>query len=161
MPKRERFQPLQIYQLLPGTNCKLCGCPGCVAFAFALISREKRPQDCPDLLAEPYRQTLELLNQHFGGEAEVGVTGLIIHKEKCNGCGDCVVLCAEAITAVADHMVGVDYRQIDEEAPPVLRVVDGVVKVITWGGCKRCAEPPTACRICEEKCPFGALELVR
>jgi ferredoxin len=49
------------------------------------------------------------------------------------------------------------------EAPsqPVLQVVDGVLQVINLSGCKRCSEAASFCRICEEKCPFGALELVR
>lgn len=161
MPKRERLQPLQVYQLLPGTNCKLCACPGCYAFAFALIAREKSLKDCPDLESEPFRSSLQILNQYFREGEVVEGTGLLIRKEKCNGCGDCVVVCAKAIKAVVSHLVGVYYRQVDEEMPPVLQVVDGVVQVKNWAGCKRCAEPPTACRVCEEKCPFGALELVR
>ena len=62
---------------------------------------------------------------------------------------------------VASPMVGVYRRQADEKEPEVLQVVDGLVKVLNWSRCKRCDEPPTACRVCEEKCPFSALELVR
>ena len=159
--KRERLQPLHVYDLLPRTNCKLCGCPSCMAFAFALMAREKSLSDCPDLESEPLRPSLERLSQWFGGNEPVTDTGLVIRKEKCNGCGDCVLICDKAITVVPSHGFGVSRRQVDMEAPHVLQVVDGVVQVLNWAGCKRCDDPPHACRICEEKCLFGALELVR
>jgi len=111
-----------------------------MAFAFALISRERRPRDCP-YLSPP---SLQLLEGVFW-EGEVEETGLLINKEKCNGCGDCVVVCNRA---------RMDTR-------PVLQVIDGVIKVINWSGCRRKMEPPIFCRVCEEKCPFAALELVK
>lgn len=159
--KTERLQPLRVYNLLPRTNCKLCGCPTCMAFAFALIAREKRPQDCPELDSEPFRLSLQTLSDCFGGEEPVEDTGLLVRRERCNGCGDCVLICNKAISMVASPMVGVYRRQADEKEPEVLQVVDGLVKVLNWSRCKRCDEPPTACRVCEEKCPFSALELVR
>ncbi len=136
MPKRERLQPLQVYRFLPRTNCKECGLSGCMAFAFALISREKTPDDCPPLLTEKFTPSYRFLKEQFG-TGEVEETGLMIDRERCNGCGDCVVV------------------------SPVLKVVDGVVQVVNWKSCKRMMDPPQFCRVCEEKCPFGALELVR
>lgn len=127
----------------------------CYAFAFALVSRENAPKDCPPLLSPQYQSNYEALMEAFGG-GEVQQTGLLIEKEKCNGCGDCVVVCDRAISTlvyggVASHREGV---------PPVLHIVDGVIQVVRWESCKRCLTPPNACRLCEEKCPFGALELV-
>lgn len=158
MPKKGRLQPLQIYQILPRTNCKKCGCLTCFAFAFSLISREKRPEDCPDLQTEDFRSSLETLKGAFGGEGVVKEQGLFIEKEKCNGCGDCVVVCQKALSNIIIPGTGTVNR---EEVPPVLWLVDGVVDVVNWSSCKRAMNPPELCRVCEEKCTFGALELVR
>ena len=41
--------PLQIYKLLPKSNCKLCGVATCLAFAAAVIKSEKSINECPHL----------------------------------------------------------------------------------------------------------------
>ena len=45
-----RFKtPLEIYALLPKTNCGECGIATCLAFAAAVLKEEKRPSGCPRL----------------------------------------------------------------------------------------------------------------
>lgn len=41
--------PLQVYKLLPKSNCGDCGVSTCMAFAAAVIKQEKRFADCPFL----------------------------------------------------------------------------------------------------------------
>ena len=43
--------PLEIYKLLPQTNCGKCVMPSCLAFAAAVAAGRKRPADCPDISA--------------------------------------------------------------------------------------------------------------
>ena len=157
MSRRDRLQPLQVYQLLPRTNCKLCGCEGCFAFAFALLSREKRLADCPELQSEAFATTRRKLQGALGKAEIIEGTGLALDYEKCNGCGDCVVVCNKAITAINPRDGTLSYRK---NVAPVLQVIDGVVHVINWSSCKRMMDTPDYCRVCEEKCLFGALELV-
>lgn len=157
MPKKDKMQPLQLYRYLPGTNCKKCGVPSCLAFAFGLISREKKPEDCPDLLADKYKPTLEMLKEYFGNGAQVEKTGLLIDREKCTGCGDCVVACIKCQGTI---MFGTG-TIIPRDVPNVYKIVDGTVSVENWASCKRCADNPEMCRVCEERCPTGALELVK
>ncbi len=38
--------PLEVYKLLPKSNCKLCGVATCLAFAAAVIKGEKRLEEC-------------------------------------------------------------------------------------------------------------------
>jgi hypothetical protein len=45
-PKRS---PLEIYKLLPQTNCGKCILPSCLAFATAIVAGSKKPKDCPEL----------------------------------------------------------------------------------------------------------------
>lgn len=38
---------LEIFKLLPKTNCKKCGMPTCLAFAMALVQKRAKLDDCP------------------------------------------------------------------------------------------------------------------
>jgi acetyl-CoA decarbonylase/synthase complex subunit gamma len=38
---------IQIFKLLPKTNCKECGVPTCLAFAMNLASGKAELDDCP------------------------------------------------------------------------------------------------------------------
>lgn len=59
--KRQRPTPMAIYQLLPKTNCKLCGEETCYIFAMKLSLSQRQLADCP-LLAEPaYAANLQKL----------------------------------------------------------------------------------------------------
>ena len=48
---------LEIYKLLPKTNCKKCGYPTCLAFAIALAGKKVELDKCPDV-DESVRQVL-------------------------------------------------------------------------------------------------------
>lgn len=47
--RRRPARPLDIYALLPQTNCKRCGEATCMAFAFALLQQKRALQECPAL----------------------------------------------------------------------------------------------------------------
>jgi ArsR family metal-binding transcriptional regulator len=64
-------RPLDVYELLPRTNCRACGEATCMAFAFGLLESRHRSEECP-ALADPtfaaQRQTLaEMLDQVEAG----------------------------------------------------------------------------------------------
>jgi ArsR family metal-binding transcriptional regulator len=44
---------LDIWALLPQTNCKQCGEATCMAFAAALLKRDKNVSECPLLASDP------------------------------------------------------------------------------------------------------------
>jgi DNA-binding CsgD family transcriptional regulator/ArsR family metal-binding transcriptional regulator len=51
-PNYKKFKPtsaLDIFQLLPGTNCRGCGHATCLAFAAAVSRQKSSPSDCPHL----------------------------------------------------------------------------------------------------------------
>ncbi len=52
----QRPNPLEIYKLLPKTNCKECGFLSCLAFASALTTADAEPEQCPylDKVAQDY-----------------------------------------------------------------------------------------------------------
>jgi ArsR family metal-binding transcriptional regulator len=64
-------RPLDVYELLPRTNCRACGEATCMAFVFGLLESRRRPDECPPL-ADPanalQRSALEVLLAHLGGD---------------------------------------------------------------------------------------------
>ena len=74
--KRDQIEPnyskgadlkaLDIFKLLPGTNCRKCGEPSCLAFAVKLVGQETRITNCAPLFSgefkEKRRVLLELLH---------------------------------------------------------------------------------------------------
>ena len=49
---------LDIYKLLPGTNCKECGFPTCMAFAATLRGDSTKLSSCPYLSEQDYMKLL-------------------------------------------------------------------------------------------------------
>ena len=59
--------PLEVYKLLPKSNCGACGIAACMAFAAAVIKQEKQLSDCPHLAAD-------ILSQYDGNiELQVNI----------------------------------------------------------------------------------------
>jgi len=70
---RERPNAIQLYKLLPKTNCKECGQATCMAFASKLILGTCRLYQCPVVKEEQYAsnfQALESNLQLLGYETE-------------------------------------------------------------------------------------------
>lgn len=57
----ERPKVLEVFKLLPGTNCGECGVPACMAFASDLSKGKKAPEDCPRLREEGCAEALAAL----------------------------------------------------------------------------------------------------
>lgn len=62
---RENLQPLELYKLLPRTNCKICGEASCFNFALKLAAGQVKLEQCTPLYTEQEREKqraeLELL----------------------------------------------------------------------------------------------------
>jgi len=56
-----RPTPMEVYKLLPGTNCKQCGQPTCFTFALKLVAAQARLEDCPPLFEPQYADRLAQL----------------------------------------------------------------------------------------------------
>jgi ArsR family metal-binding transcriptional regulator len=54
--RRRLLGPLDVYQLLPGLNCRDCGKPTCMAFAFGLLQDNLRLSECPHLLEDAFAE---------------------------------------------------------------------------------------------------------
>jgi hypothetical protein len=69
---------MEIYMLLPKTNCKKCGLPTCMAFAVGLLGREKKVDECTPLIEEKkYEAKLKKLREVMAPIENASETGLI------------------------------------------------------------------------------------
>lgn len=59
--KRERLKALDVYKLLPSTNCKACGQPTCFIFANKLTAGEVEVEQCIPLFTDTYQEGREQL----------------------------------------------------------------------------------------------------
>jgi ArsR family metal-binding transcriptional regulator len=55
------LKALDIYRLLPGTNCKECGELACLAFAVKLVGRDIEIAKCEPLFSEKYQEKRNVL----------------------------------------------------------------------------------------------------
>ncbi len=58
---RPRLNPMDVYKLLPATNCKVCGQPTCFTFALKVTAGELEPEQCSPLFTDVYRDKREKL----------------------------------------------------------------------------------------------------
>ncbi|MDI6757099.1 MAG: acetyl-CoA decarbonylase/synthase complex subunit gamma [Endomicrobiia bacterium] len=101
---------LEIYKLLPKTNCKKCGLPTCLAFAMALAAKKASLEKCPDVSdesrraleasAEPPIKTVEIKDD--AGVIKLGGETVLFRHEKTfwNACG--LAVCVSDASSVAD-----------------------------------------------------------
>ncbi|MCX7839733.1 MAG: Fe-S cluster protein [Anaerolineae bacterium] len=59
---RQRLKPMEVYKLLPATNCTVCGQPTCFTFALKLIAGEVELEQCAPLFTEAHRVKRDKLN---------------------------------------------------------------------------------------------------
>lgn len=63
---RRRPAALDIYRLLPGTNCKACGQPTCLTFALQLAAGNTDLATCTPLQSPEYAEQRQKLQDVFG-----------------------------------------------------------------------------------------------
>ncbi len=81
---------LEIYKLLPQTNCKDCGYPTCLAFAMKLAAKQAALKDCPHIseeaaekLASASEPPIRLIELHGeDGKVEIGNETVMYRHEK-------------------------------------------------------------------------------
>jgi acetyl-CoA decarbonylase/synthase, CODH/ACS complex subunit gamma len=80
---------IQIYKMLPQTNCKECGFPTCLAFAMKLAAKQVELSACPYVsdaskqqLAESSAPPIRLITLKAGTEVKVGNEVVMFRHEK-------------------------------------------------------------------------------
>jgi acetyl-CoA decarbonylase/synthase complex subunit gamma len=58
----KEISPIDVYKLLPRTNCRECGEPNCMAFATRVVNGELTIENCPPLKKEEYKTAYDDLS---------------------------------------------------------------------------------------------------
>jgi 4Fe-4S ferredoxin len=148
---------LDVYKLLPKTNCKRCGML-CMPFAVELLKGEKQPEDCPPLLEPKNTQSLEKLRAITAPLKQATATGIILNEDACDGCGVCVIACPVNSRFSQECLSG---KAPDLPLPKgiIYALENGRCKIKGIEECRRYTPPRTNCRICEIYCPRYAIEI--
>jgi ArsR family metal-binding transcriptional regulator len=59
--RRERLRALDVYKLLPGTNCKACGQPTCFIYANKVVAGQVAVETCTPLFTDEHQEKREQL----------------------------------------------------------------------------------------------------
>lgn len=59
--RRQKLTALDIFKLLPGTNCRGCGELTCLAFAVKLSAEEANIMRCPEIWSAPFADKKKML----------------------------------------------------------------------------------------------------
>lgn len=103
---------IQIYKMLPRTNCKDCGFPTCLAFAMKLAAKQVKLADCPHVSEESKSQLatsaappIRLINLKSNGyEVKAGNEVVLFRHEK-----------------TFYHKPGIFVRVVDDESPEQIK----------------------------------------
>lgn len=149
-----KLNPMQIYKLLPRTNCKKCGMT-CMAFATRLVLREVSLEECTPLTEPGYKEQLATLQELIAPLLTAEETGIKLDEEICSGCGNCVVVCPVDAKSEPDTAYGKAARTSET----VFRVENGIALIINLSKCRRFPPDRVNCRVCEQGCSAGAIEI--
>lgn len=81
----KEISPIDVYKLLPKTNCKECGETNCLAFATRLVNGEMTIEDCPPLLKDEYKKTYEKLQELLAPTIKTVIIGAGDNAVKIGG----------------------------------------------------------------------------
>jgi len=79
------LSPIEVYMLLPNTNCKECGEENCMAFAVKLVNRETSLEKCTELQKEEYKESRGKLEELLAPAIKEVTIGVGSHAVKIGG----------------------------------------------------------------------------
>jgi acetyl-CoA decarbonylase/synthase complex subunit gamma len=81
----KELSPIDVYKLLPKTNCKECGEENCMAFATKVVNREVSIEKCPPLLTKEYEKAYKQLKEMLKPAIKEVVVGVGDRAVKIGG----------------------------------------------------------------------------
>lgn len=79
------LSPIDVYMLLPRTNCKECGEANCMAFATKVVNRELSIESCPPLLEKKHKRAYGKLQEMLAPAVKEIIIGVGNHSVKVGG----------------------------------------------------------------------------
>jgi acetyl-CoA decarbonylase/synthase complex subunit gamma len=81
----KELSPIDVYKLLPKTNCKECGQDNCMAFATKIVNREVTVDQCPPLLKKENEKAYKALNELLKPAVKEVIVGVGDKAKKLGG----------------------------------------------------------------------------
>jgi acetyl-CoA decarbonylase/synthase complex subunit gamma len=81
----KQLSPIDVYMLLPRTNCKECGEPNCMAFAAKLVNRAVSLEECPPILKKEQEKAYKKLQEILAPVIKEITIGTGEHAVKIGG----------------------------------------------------------------------------
>ena len=133
----QSITPKQIDAILPQTQCELCGYPGCMPYAKAIVANNEKINLCPPGGVSGLIALAELVNQDpspFIEDMQQKAKPFrlaVIREAECIGCTKCIQACpVDAILGAAKQMHSV------------------------------IADECTGCELCIAPCPVDCIDMV-
>jgi acetyl-CoA decarbonylase/synthase complex subunit gamma len=118
------LSPIDVYKLLPRTNCKECGEENCMAFATKLVNREVTLEKCPPLLTKEYEKSYMQLKEMLKPAVKEIVVGV---GDKAVKIGGKLVMYRHEFTYSNPTAIAIDVtdEMSDEEISGRLKKISG------------------------------------
>jgi len=81
----KELSPIDVYMLLPRTNCKECGETNCMAFAAKVVNREVSIELCPPILEKKHEKAYGKLQEMLAPAVKAIIIGTGNHAVKVGG----------------------------------------------------------------------------
>jgi len=81
----KELSPIDVYMLLPRTNCKECGEANCMAFATKIVNREVTIEQCTPILEKKYEKEYNKLQEMLAPAIKEVTIGTGDHAVKIGG----------------------------------------------------------------------------
>ena len=81
----KEISPIDVYMLLPRTNCKECGEANCMAFATKLVNLEVSVELCPPFLEEEHKDSFIKLRAMLAPTIKTVIIGSENNSVKIGG----------------------------------------------------------------------------
>jgi len=79
------LSPIEVYMLLPRTDCKECGEENCMAFAVKLVNREVSLEKCTEIKKDKYRGSRNKLEELLAPPVKEVIIGVGDHAIRVGG----------------------------------------------------------------------------
>ena len=115
----KELSPIDVYKLLPKTNCKECGVENCMAFATKIVNREITIDQCKPLLKKENEKAYKLLKEMLKPAVKEVVVGV---GDKAVKLGGKLVMFRHEFTYMNPTAIAIDVTDELPEAELLARV---------------------------------------
>ena len=115
----KELSPIDIYKLLPKTNCKECGQDNCMAFATKIVNREVSIDQCPPLLKKENQEAFAKLKDLLKPAVKEVIVGV---GDKAKKLGGKLVMYRHEFTYINPTAIAIDVTDEMVEQEIVSRV---------------------------------------